>query len=229
MRTHFWRVALHSRYTAPQSLAIRGMPHQSATTTSQVQELLLRLADGDLTARERLIDRAMDRLTILARRQLRDFPAVARWEQTDDVVQNSALRLDRALQKLNPRTSRDFFNLCSALIRRELIQLKRKLFGPQGIGRHHASPGPQTSGSRRGAAPDRIPDSTFDAQKLARWTELHEQIAALPHDLRQVFELIWYHDLTHREAAEVLGVAVKTVSRRWREARLKLHHLVDDS
>ena len=45
---------------------------------------------------------------------------------------------------------------------------------------------------------------------------------------REVFELIWYQDLTHADAAAVLGVATKTIQRRWREARLQLHHLLDD-
>ncbi len=200
-----------------------------ASTTARIDALLRRLHDGDASARQALLSRAMDRLTILARRHLRDFPGVARWEQTDDIVQEVARRLERALKKLNPTTARDFFNLCSRHIRFELIELHRKHFGPKGIGAHYASPGPRTSGSRRADAPDRAADSTYDPAKLARWTELHEQIADLPDDLREVFELIWYHDLTHRDAAEVLGIATKTVQRRWREARLKLHHLIDDS
>jgi RNA polymerase sigma-70 factor (ECF subfamily) len=205
------------------------MARSGGSTASRIDELLRRLQAGDAAARDALVDRSIDRLTLLARRQLREFGRVARWEQTEDVVQAVACRLHRALSKVNPASSRDFFNLCSRHIRFELIELHRKHFGPHGIGAHYASPGPATSGSNRRAAPDRIPDSTYDPAKLARWTELHQQVAALPDELRQVFDLIWYHDLTHREAADVLGITAKTVQRRWREARLKLHHLVDDS
>ena len=33
-------------------------------------------------------------------------------------------------------------------------------------------------------------------------------------------DLLWYRGLTHAQAAEALGVATKTVQRRWASARL---------
>ena len=34
--------------------------------------------------------------------------------------------------------------------------------------------------------------------------------------------LLWYDDLTHAQAAEALGVATKTIQRRWASARLMI-------
>ena len=198
-------------------------------TNLDVARLLDRLAGGDEAARDALVARALDRLTILARRQRRGFPAVARWEQTDDVVQGVALRLRRALRDVRPADPRAFFGLCSWHIRNELLQLHRKHYGREGVGANYASPRPdRATKQRHDPGPHHPADTTHEPAKLARWTEVHERIAALPDDLREVTELIWYQGLTHAEAASVLGVAPKTVGRRWREARLRLAGLLDD-
>jgi RNA polymerase sigma-70 factor (ECF subfamily) len=196
-------------------------------TDVDVARLLDRLAGGDEAARDLLVARALGRLTVLARRQRRGFPAVARWELTDDVVQGVALRLRRALRDVRPADPRAFFGLCSWHIRNELLQLHRKHFGPEGVGRNHASPKPDPSaGARHDTGAPHPADTTHEPGKLARWTEVHERIAALPDDLREATELLWYQDLTQTDAARVLGVAVKTVARRWREARLRLAGLL---
>ncbi len=46
---------------------------------------------------------ACERLTRLARKMLKDFGRVRRWEETDDVVQNALLRLYRTLAKCSQR------------------------------------------------------------------------------------------------------------------------------
>jgi RNA polymerase sigma factor (sigma-70 family) len=197
-------------------------------TTHQVDDLLKRFCAGDVDARRLLIERGLRRLAVLSRRQLRDFPAVQRWTQADDIQQGAAQRLYRALGSVRPADAREFFRLCSTMIRRELIDQKRSLCGPLGVGANHVSDPHHT-----GTAPPHVDqfcpdDSTHDPAKLARWTELHARIDALPEVLREVFDLVWYQELTHAEAALILDVSVKTVSRRWREARLLVHELVED-
>jgi RNA polymerase sigma-70 factor (ECF subfamily) len=39
---------------------------------------------------------------------------------------------------------------------------------------------------------------------------------------RQAFDLLFYQGLSQEESAAVLGVSVRTLKRRWREARLDL-------
>jgi DNA-directed RNA polymerase specialized sigma24 family protein len=41
--------------------------------------------------------------------------------------------------------------------------------------------------------------------------------------VKTTFDLLWYQGLSQDEAAQALGVDVRTVKRRWREARLTLH------
>jgi RNA polymerase sigma-70 factor (ECF subfamily) len=68
-------------------------------------------------------------------------------------------------------------------------------------------------------------DVTYEPGRLAQWCELHEQIAALPEEEREVCELLWYQGLTQSEAAGVLAVSERTVKRRWQTVRLKLHEM----
>ena len=55
----------------------------------------------------------------------------------------------------------------------------------------------------------------------------HEAVERLPAEERDVFGLLWYQGMTHAQAAEVLGVATKTVQRRWASARLLLQDALD--
>ena len=51
---------------------------------------------------------------------------------------------------------------------------------------------------RHSRANDHIPPQPIH---LADWTEFHEQVDALTDEHREVFNLLWYQDLTQAEAA----------------------------
>ena len=193
-----------------------------STKTAQLQRCLDRLRDGDAAARAELLDTACARVTRLAHKMLRRYPRVRRWEETDDVVQNVVLRLHRALEQIQPATVRDFLRLAALNIRRELLDLVKHYYGPEGAGAHHATtPAPKDDTH---PDPGREPAGrTHDPERLAAWAEFHRQVEALPADEREVFDLLWYEGLSQTEAAELLGVSERTVQRRWQAARLALY------
>ncbi len=45
----------------------------------------------------------------------------------------------------------------------------------------------------------------------------------LPAEEREVFDLLWYQELSQAEAAALLGVSERTIKRRWQSARIMLH------
>lgn len=190
------------------------MPDGDADTTG-VRVCLSRLGRGDPAALNDLIALTGGRLEVLTRRMLRDYPRVRRWAETDDVLQNALVRLCRALGEVRPGSAREFYALATALVRRELIDLARHFAGPgNAAARHESWPA--------GGDPH---DLTHEPGRLADWGEFHEQVAALPDDDREVFGLIFYQGLAQADAAEVLGVTVRTVQRRWQAALLGLHRL----
>lgn len=195
-----------------------------------IQGILDRLAGGRAGEADRvaLLECARERLEALARRMLRGYPGVARWEQTDDVLQNAMVRLDRALKDEAVTTALHFFRLASTQVRRELTDLARHYGGPQGMGAHHSSrAGRGDAGTDGGHSPDLDPPvPTDDPDCLAAWTDFHEAVGRLNDEHREVWDLLWYQGLTQEEAGDVLGVSAPTVNRRWMKARLALGRLL---
>jgi RNA polymerase sigma factor (sigma-70 family) len=195
------------------------MPLNNRSTV--IQDWLDRLRAGDESARAALLECAGDRLVRLAHKMLKGFPGVRRWEQTDDVLQNSILRLHRALESTSPQSVRSFFNLAAVQIRRELIDLARHYDGPRGMGAHHETQVP-ADGSHVPSPMGAVAADADDPARLNAWTEFHRQVERLPDEEREVFDLLWYQGLTQGEAAEILVVSEKTVNRRWMAARMRL-------
>jgi RNA polymerase sigma-70 factor (ECF subfamily) len=152
---------------------------------------------------------------------LKGYPRVKRWEQTDDVFQNAVMRLYRSLGQITPKTVPDFFRLAALNIRRELLDLVKHYYGPQGKGAKHASVAGGDQENSRPAYDQN--DDTLEPTRLAVWQEFHQKVEGLPDDERETFDLLWYQGLTQAEAAEILKVTERTVKRRWQSARLMLH------
>lgn len=189
--------------------------------TTQIERCLANLKQGDVSARDALLEHACGRLRLLARHMLGSFPRLQRWEETDDVLNLALMRLHRALAEVHPDSARGFFALAGTQIRRQLIELARGYYGPMGIGANHATDS-LLSDRHKPSLCDR-PDDTFDPASLAEWTEFHEHVEALPDAEREVFDFLWYEQLKPREVACLLEVSEKTVQRRWRSACLAIY------
>lgn len=182
---------------------------QPTQTTVQLQRQLALLHAGEKEARCGLISHACERLRRLTRKMLRQYPIVHGMEQTDDVLQNAVIRLDRALSEMTPESLLHFFNLASQHIRWELLDLAKRY-------KSHAQPKVEI---------DEMPDK--DGPNLETWMEVHEAVQALPDEEREIVNLLFYEDLTQGEAAELLGVSRRTVIRRWNSARFLLDQLLE--
>jgi RNA polymerase sigma factor (sigma-70 family) len=185
--------------------------------TTEAGDMLESLRAGDPSARASLIALAQGRFAALARAMLRRYPQVRRWEGTDDLLQAALVRLHRSLAEVRPEDVAHLDNLAATHIRRELIDLARSYRGPEGVGANH-----HTDGTDPGGRLAQVAESAARPESLEEWTAFHEAVGSLPEDERQIMDLLWYRGLTHAQAAESLGVATKTVQRRWASARLMI-------
>lgn len=192
---------------------------------TQLQGLLRQSLAGNSAAKEALLHHACDRLLKLTRKMFRGHPGLRRWMQTDDVFQGSLVRLHRALSRVEVLDTRHFFSLATVQIRRELLDLSRKTFGPHGIGRNHHTdfqPADENGGTLH-----RVADEPED---LERWEAFHQRAESLPVEEREVFGLLYYEGLEQLDAARILGVSERTIRNRWNRAKLLLcGELADDS
>jgi RNA polymerase sigma factor (sigma-70 family) len=91
------------------------------------------------------------------------------------------------------------------------------------VGANHAS-----DWERHGALPAVV--SPEAAEDLERWSSFHQGVGELPDEEREVVVLVFYHGWSQSQVAELLGLSVRTVQRRWQSALRTLHqrlHSVD--
>jgi RNA polymerase sigma-70 factor (ECF subfamily) len=136
------------------------------------------------------------------------------------VVQNAAVRLLRSLRQVNPppATTREFFGLAAAEIRRELLDLARSARAARRGGEERVN----TASGWEGPADDRDP-----VEDLERWEAFHEAMARLPAEEREVMGLAFYHGWTQTQIAALFQVSERTVARRWNSACLQLQTMLD--
>ena len=188
------------------------------TFSAALAECLQRLERGDLSARDRIIELCSDRLHALAHRMLGRYPGVRRWEDTDDVFQNAAMRLHRALGDMQLETPRSIMALAATQLHRELIDLARRHAGPSSYAANHGT------NVMPLATADDCPDQYIDHSpsndtNLDRWTLFHEAIGNLPEEEREVFHLVWYLGADQKTIATLMNCSERTVKSRWRSAR----------
>jgi RNA polymerase sigma-70 factor (ECF subfamily) len=175
-------------------------------TTVVVQRYLNALA-GDQPAEpilRALLDRAVHRVHLLCasllHRQYGRLTLPPLNLQPDELLGAVTERLLKAMRSIHPETVRQFFALVNQHIRWELNDLARRLDNqPKAVALDSANvKAPPSSASFLSPAGRRM---------LAA-------IDKLPEEEREVFDLLRIQGLTQPEAAEVVGVCVKTVQRR---------------
>jgi RNA polymerase sigma factor (sigma-70 family) len=183
-------------------------------------ECLKTLSTGDDRARVKILEVCNARLRELSHRLLGKFAKVRRWDDTDDVAQNAALRLYKALGEAVPDSPKGLMGLMATQIQRELLDLARKHSGPMSYAANHGTN--VREGSSSGAQiVEGVADQAGQDEEIPieRWELFHQAVESLPEELREVFKLTWYLGLEREAIGKSLGMSVRTVSRRWQEAR----------
>jgi RNA polymerase sigma-70 factor (ECF subfamily) len=177
----------------------------------QIRTCVDRYRAGDQKAADDLFRTVGRQLERLAGRMLRSYPNVRPHADPADVVQGASLRLLNALRELRPENSRHFFNLAATQMRRELIDLARKLRVRPGFNDREELAATEPA-DRRPAGDD-----------LDLWTRFHDAVERLPVEEREAIGLLFYHGYSRVEAAQIFGVNERTISRWWQSGceRLK--------
>jgi RNA polymerase sigma factor (sigma-70 family) len=151
-----------------------------------------------------IISVSADRLRVLCKSMLsRNYPRLAKGPlnlRPEELLSLVVERLLKAMQSVHLVHFRQFFALAVKHIRWELNEQARSIDGRE----------------YELLESDAVaqPPAEYSQQPSPTACRILEAIDALPHDDREVFELVRLQGMSQVNAAEVLGVSVKTVQRR---------------
>ena len=182
---------------------------EEENTTAAVQRYLNELPtpDGNSTTEpvvRELLDRSIHRLHRLCGSLLyKGYPRLTHPPlnlQADELLGAVVERLLKALREARPASARQFFALASQHMRWELNEMARRLDNQPAAEelREEMMPAPASSGS--GLTPN--------AHRML------EEIARLPEEEREAFELVRIQGMSQIDAGRLLGVSAATINRR---------------
>ena len=194
----------------------------SAESTSAAVQRYLDALAGDQPAEpivRALLDRSVRRLQLLCAnllyRKYRRLTLPPLNLQPDEILDAVVERLLKAMRSVRPQTVRQFFALVNQHMRWELNDVARRLDEqPTAVEvREDLVPAPPASSGSV---------LTPDGRRILK------AIDELAEEEREAFGLIHIQGLTQGEAAEVLGVSVRTVQRRLNRSLLSLAKELED-
>ncbi|MEE8278523.1 MAG: sigma-70 family RNA polymerase sigma factor [Thermoanaerobaculia bacterium] len=186
----------------------------AAQTAGEVTQLLVDWSNGDREAEAKLMPVVYDELRKLAARYLKH-------ERSDHTLQTTALVHEAYLRLVDQRrvewrNSLHFYALAASMMRRILVDHARS--------HRYAKRG----GGARKLSLDEVSElSSERAQHLVAVDDALSSLAEIDPELSKIVELRFFGGLENSEVAELLGVSVPTVVRRWRTAKAWLYRYLD--
>jgi RNA polymerase sigma factor (sigma-70 family) len=170
-----------------------------------------------------LITVAYGRLRLIARRMLASYDRDRLDEETDGLIAESYLRLNRAIDELKPEDARQFFALAALQMRRHLLDKLRRLQGRGQIKRPH-----QISLDAPAENEDQGPLEVAGNKPQEPWTSLDilQAMEQLDDRDRECLTLQTWYGFTHAEIGELLKVSTKTVQRSCNAAYIRLNEIL---
>lgn len=180
-------------------LSVAGTPYSDPSD----QELMERIATGDARALEQLLERYWHGLVRYGTAILRDVDAA------EDVVQDTFVRVWERGSDWRPGGSvRSFlYGITRNLALNERRRRRVRLGWLERMRGHERPESPP-------------PSRVLEVDDCQRAVE--HAIDQLPERRREVFILAWFHQLSHRQIAEVLGISPNTVSNQVSAANAEL-------
>lgn len=175
-------------------------------STAALQRWVVELQAGRPNAAEPVFRSIQKSVGRLAARAFKKFPRAGRFADLDDVIQGSLIRLLSTLRAIRPESTRQFYALTNTAIRRELLDLIKKYYGPAGAGTH-------LSGISVGNESGELDPADEYRTDLDSMTAFHTAVEQLPVEEREAYSLMYYHDWPLADIADLFQVSVRTVQR----------------
>lgn len=194
-------------------------------TTVALESLLAQLRQGKnlQSLKDQIVSRAYSRLRVIARKMLASYDRNELDEETDGLVAEAYLRINRSLEELCPESVRQFLALSALQMRRHLLDKLRKIHGRGAQSRPLVR---SLVGNQQSS--DNLEFPVSDAENLPAWTaiDILEALDELEERERECLIMQHWYSFTHQEIAELLNISTKTVQRTCNLAFIKLNELL---
>jgi RNA polymerase sigma factor (TIGR02999 family) len=197
------------------------------TSKNQVTQILNALQQGDPKAAEQLLPFVYDELRKLAAQRMGDESS-GRTLQPTALVHEAYLRLVDVpnVQEWNGRGH--FFAAAAEAMRRILVEKarhRRRL--RHGGGRHIDLSLDAADAATDGGVED-VGGDLAKADELLALDEALARLAVLEPQIADVVKLRYFAGLTAEQAADAMGISLRTANRHWAYAKAWLHRQVND-
>jgi RNA polymerase sigma factor (TIGR02999 family) len=188
---------------------------------SEVTRILCAIEEGDLRATEQLLPLVYDELRKLAAHKLKQ-EKLGQTLQATALVHEAYLRLvasrdESASGNRNWNSRGHFFAAAAEAMRRILVEQARR--------KHRFKHG----GDRRRVELDEALSIAEPAEDLVALDEALNRLATVDSLAAKLVNLRYFSGLSMAEAAEVMGIPLRTVERNWTYAKSWLHRALDES
>ncbi len=182
--------------------------------TTKLEVLLLHYNPDEQSNFNQLIDLVYETISHKVQVLLSHETLVHRWHQTDDIIQNTLIQLERALHTTRPKTKKEFLFLASRIVQHVIIDLARNLRGQNSDAAHHHT---TKNINKKTGMLSQSEGMTIDNAEL--WLEIND---LLEHSLQpqdcDIVRLHLFMELNQEEIARELEISLSTVKRKWRNA-----------
>lgn len=171
-------------------------------------QLIRRAQSGDEAAFAELIEACYDQMYGCALKYAGNKP------DAEDITQQACIKLARSIHQFR------FEAAFSTWVFRLVINCAKDWFRSRA--RHEQPPSATAQDTSQEVMTENVPESTADSSSLIYLAQILDQVAAFGEGFREAVVLVLGEGLSHRDAAEVLGVKESTVSWRIHETRKRL-------
>jgi RNA polymerase sigma factor (sigma-70 family) len=194
----------------------------SESTTYDIEQCLQRLQTNDPTVRSELMDYSQRRLRILAERMFSRVPTPDLSNNANTFHDDALIRIWNSIEQMRPETVEEFLEIAAVQIRRSLFELANSCLGSKDDVQLDQMPTivVQPTGDETHYDESSMIDNSFDV--LARWSGFHQLVGELPEPERRVFDLLFYHAMGYREAADLLKISERQIRLVWLRARRRV-------
>lgn len=197
-------------------------------TTFQMRRCLESLLLNDPNSQRDLQEYTVGRMRVLVERMYSRLPRLRHYEEIDDLLYQRAQTISETLRRTKPTDLASFLELMASQMRRSLEVLARDELS-FGADQELSDPELRSTKSIIDGAVTLVDSRNSNSECSLSWSKFHTAADRLPSRERIVFYLLYYHEMSRIEAADLIGISQAELNQCWLASRRMILREMDQS